>query len=173
MNCQSLTRVLAVDVRRTRFGYALLEGPKRLLDWGASAVSPKLRGRTALETARRRIAPILRRCHPTAVVIKRPRQTRTGRSSTPGPVLRAILRETAALRLSVTLVTSNEIFGVFSEFRCRNKDDIAEVLVQHFPELMARLPPRRGKWGTERARMVIFDALAAGVTYWERNPPPE
>lgn len=169
MNRQPLARILAIDVRRTRFGYVLFEGPNRLLDWGASSVSPKLQGRAALETARKRIVPLLGRCHPMVIVIKRPRRTKTGKSSTQGPILRTIIQEAVILKLSVSFVRLKEIFELFRGFHCRNKDDISEILAERFPELMARLPRRRGKWGVERPGMVIFDAVAAGVTYWQRD----
>lgn len=177
MSLQSGPRILAIDVRRNRFGYVLFEGPKRLLDWGASAVSPKLGRRTAMEAARKRVAPLFRRCHPMAAVVKEPRRTKTGRSSTPGPILGTILREAVMLHIPVYFASRQEILDAFQIFRGRSKDDIAEILVRAFPELNARLPPRRGKWRAERPRMVIFDALAAGFTYWQRNGtrflPPE
>lgn len=177
MTHRSELRILAIDARRTRFGYVLFEGSKRMLDWGASSVSPQLSGRTALGAARKRIAPLLLRCRPAVAVVKRSRRTKTGKSSTPGPILRTILREAAALKLPVRIVSLDEIFDVFREMHAHNKDDIAEILIERFPELSAKLPPRRGKWGTEHPRMVIFDALSAGVTYWHREgvecPPPE
>jgi hypothetical protein len=177
MNHHSNLRILAIDVRRNRFGYVLFEGPKRLLDWGANAVSPKLDRRAAVEVAQRRVAPLLRRCQPMAAVVKRPRRTKKGQSATPGPMLGVILCEALMLQIPVYFVTRQEILEVFRIFRSHSKDDIAEVLVRIFPELIVRLPPRRGKWGTERPRMVIFDALAAGFTYWQHNgasfPPPE
>ena len=35
MRHSQTARILAIEARRSRFGYALFEGPKRLLDWGA------------------------------------------------------------------------------------------------------------------------------------------
>lgn len=177
MNHDPAFRILAMDVRRNRFGYVLFEGPEHLLDWGASSVSPALKGRSALKAARRRIGPLLRRCHPMLAVVKRTRRTKTGRSSTPGPILKTVLHEAAVFHVPVRFVSLQKILDAFREFHCRNKDDIAEILAKFFPELAARLPPRRGKWGTERPRMAIFDALAAGFTYWHSDdvqiPPPE
>ena len=177
MNHHSDPRILAIEVRRNRFGYVLFEGPTRLLDWGASAVSPKLGRRAALQAARKRVTPLFRRCLPAAAIVKRPRHTKTGKSSTTGPILGIVLREAATLQIPVHFVSRKEKLHAFRAFRAHSKDDVAENLARMFPELDAKLPPRRGKWGTERPRMVIFDALASGVTYWERNgaqfPPPE
>jgi hypothetical protein len=169
-------RILAIDVRRSRFGYALFEGPTCLLEWGAGMVSLSLGRRAAAKAARRRIAPLLLRYRPSALIVRRARHTIAGKSSAHGPLLSAVLRTCMELRLPVHLVSFKDVLEAFQTEHCRNKDDIAEVLARTFPEIAVRLPPRRGKWGTERPRMVIFDALAAGVTYWRRIStefPPE
>jgi len=177
MNRHSSVRILSIDVRRNRFGYVLFEGPERLLDWGASAVSPKLGRRAAVEAALKRVAPLLRRCHPAAAVVKRPRRTKKGPSATSGPMLGVVQGEAVKLNIPMYFVTWQEVLDAFRVFPAHNKDNIAETLARIFPELIDKLPPRRGKWGTERPRMVIFDALAAGFTYWQRSgtqpPPPE
>ena len=170
--------VLAVDVRRNRFGYALFEGPARLIDWGASAVSPQLTNRAASVAMRERVASVLRRSHPAmAVVVKRPRRTKTGRTKTLGLALRTILKEAALNRIPVSMITRREIQIAFRAHGTQTKEDIAWVLVGIFPELVSRLPVRRGKWRSESHRMIIFDAIATGVAYMQQiepqSPPPE
>jgi hypothetical protein len=51
----------------------------------------------------------------------------------------------------------------------RNKDEIASVLGERFPELAPRVPPRRRAWQSEDYRMSIFDAAALGVAYFDRR----
>lgn len=162
-------RILAVEVRHSRFGYALFEGPKRLLDWGASAISPILTDRSDINTARRRIALVLERSHPTALVAKRPRLTKTGRSSSHGPMLKAILREAAVSSTPIHFLSREEVRSAFHNFRAQTKEDVAEILVRVFPELIVRLPRRKKKWQTERRAMIVFDAIATGFAYWQRN----
>jgi len=41
MRSKSLTRVLALDLHPRRFGYVVLEGPERLLDWGVRSIAAK------------------------------------------------------------------------------------------------------------------------------------
>jgi glucan phosphorylase len=48
----------------------------------------------------------------------------------------------------------------------RNKYTIASTLAQRFPELAAKLPPKRKIWLCEDYRMSIFDAAALGVAYF-------
>jgi glutamate-1-semialdehyde aminotransferase len=65
----------------------------------------------------------------------------------------------------------DEIDSAFRIFKARTKDEIACVLVEIFPEMLTRLPPKRKKWQTEPHRMIIFDAIATGFAYWQRPPP--
>jgi hypothetical protein len=39
-------------------------------------------------------------------------------------------------------------------------------LAQRFPELAAKLPPKRKIWQSEDYRMSIFDAASLGVAYF-------
>jgi ABC-type branched-subunit amino acid transport system permease subunit len=70
-----------------------------------------------------------------------------------------------------------EIQDAFNIFQTNTKEEIAEMLVGIFPELLTRLPPKRKKWQPERRVMVVFGAVAVGFAYWQRNgiqsPPPE
>jgi hypothetical protein len=51
------------------------------------------------------------------------------------------------------------------------------VLGQMFPELLWKLPAKRTVGNSEHPRMVVFDAISVGFTYWQLNgtqvPPPE
>jgi hypothetical protein len=162
-------RILAIDARRNRFGYALFEGSRRLLDWGASSVSPQMNTRSATQSARKRVTPLLKRSHPAAIIVKRLRRTRTGKSSTPGPILRTIETEAARLQIPLYFLRRKEIRSIFGDHEGKTKYDIAEFLVGMFPELSIRLPPRRKRWQSEPHVMTVFDAVAVGFTFWKRN----
>jgi hypothetical protein len=164
--------ILAVDVRRNRFAFALFEGPNQLLDWGASAFSPQLNKRAARLVVRLRVHTLVRRAHPSTVVVKRPRRARTGSVRIPGPVLRTLLSEAAKQRIPMRSVTREEIRSAFSDLGARTKDEIASILVQVFPELLARLPPKRKVWQSERNAMIVFDAVATGFAYLRRDRTP-
>lgn len=169
--------VLAIEARRSRFGYALFEGPKRLLDWGGSAVPAELTGKAATEAARKRITSALRRCHPVVAVVRRPRKMRNEKGVAPGPIWRTIVTEATALSIPVYCVSNREVRDAFRLLQGGTKEQIAELLVGIFPELLTRLPPKRKKWQPEYRGMIVFDAVAVGFAYWHRNgmqfPPPE
>jgi len=170
-------RILAFDARRSRFGYALFEGSKRLLDWGASAIAPGSADRTAITMASKRIASLLKFGLPAAVVVKCPRRNNQKPATSMSPIVKAILREAAARRIPVSLMSREEIQQAFRIFRGSTKDEIASILVQIFPELLVRLPPKRKVWQSEHHAMIVFDAIATGFAYWQRKgtqlPPPE
>jgi len=163
------TRILAVDARRNRFGYVLFEGPERLLDWGGSEISPGLNDRAAVGRARKRIRSVLRLRHPMVVVLKRPRRMITDKISARGPVLKAIVSEATGLQIPTHFVSRKDIREAFRILPGHSKYDIANRLVQLFPELVTRLPPRRKAWQSEPRSMIVFDAIAAGFAYWQRN----
>ena len=169
MTHSQTARILAIEARRSRFGYALFEGPRRLLDWGASTVPSELTGHSATKAARKRIASALRRCHPTAAVVKRSRKMKTVKGIAPGPIFKAIAREAALLRIPVYFISRAEVHEAFSMFRGNTKEQIAEVLVGIFPELVSRLPPKRKKWQPEDRGMIVFDAVANGFAHWQRD----
>jgi hypothetical protein len=169
MNSEPAVLILAIEPRHTRFGYALFEAPDRLLDWGASAVAPVLNMRAALQTSRRRVSALLKRSNPMLLVLKRPRRTKTGKTATTGPILKAILHEAVERRLPVHFLNREEIVNAFHVHEAANDEQIAEIIANMFPELLMRLPPKRNrKWQSERRVMVVFGAIATGLAYFQR-----
>ena len=102
---------------------------------------------------------------------------KTVKGTAPGPIFKAIAREAALLRIPVYFVDRAEVQKAFCMLRGNTKEQIAEVVVGFFPELCSRLPPKRKKWQPEYRGMIVFDAVATGFAYWQRNgtqsPPPE
>ena len=64
----------------------------------------------------------------------------------------------------------DEIGSTFCRIRARTKEEIACAIVGIFPELLVRLPPKRKKWQTEARGMIVFDAIATGIAYWQLQP---
>jgi hypothetical protein len=170
-------RILAVDARRSRFGYALFEGPTRLLDWGASEIPPGSANRTSIMMASKRVAPLLKLGHPALVVVRRPRRGKKESATATAPIVKAFLREATERQIRVCLMSRREILQAFRVLRGSTKDEIAIVLAGIFPELLTRLPPKKKAWQSERHSMIVFDAIATGFAYWQQNAaqssPPE
>lgn len=162
------THILALDVRHSRIGYALFWGPKRLLDWGASTVPAQYSNRA--EWIRRTIAPLLRHGSPALVVTKQRRLAKLPGNANGEPILEAIRLTAKEYGIPLQILGRDEIESAFCRFRARTKEEIACAIVGIFPELLVRLPPKRKKWQPEAHRMIIFDAIATGIAYWQRPP---
>jgi hypothetical protein len=152
-------RVLVLDVRAQRAGYAVFEGPNLLLDVGLTLL------KTCPDT-KRHLTFLLEIYRPDVIVT---RKLQHG-SRRDNPQTRLILRTAQRLaeRASVTIVQLSETqlrehCGTFGAY---TKHQIASFIAHKFPELAHRLPPPRRLWESERARMSIFDAVSFGVTYF-------
>jgi hypothetical protein len=162
-------RILAIDLRPRRFGYAVFEGPRFLLDWGANAYPSS--GDPEGTVAARRIAALLQFSTPSAVVVKKERWESAETDSVVRSMVETIIRETSARLIPICLIDQNEFSSTFRNLECGTKYEIASVLTRIFPELLWKLPPPRQIWESEHPRMTIFDATALGFTYWQRSSP--
>jgi hypothetical protein len=160
------TTILAIEVRQSRIGYAFFSGPKRLLNWGASTVPARCPDRA--DWMRRRTVALLRLCSATSIVAKEMRPLKLPNNSTGETILQTILSVIKDHAIPVHLLRRDDVEAAFRVFKVRTKDDIACVLVQIFPELLIRLPPKRKAWQSESHRMIIFDAVANGFTLWQQ-----
>jgi hypothetical protein len=169
MNDQHRIRILAFDARRSRFGYALFEGQKRLLDWGAGTVQTDNQDQSAFLIARRRIGKLLDLCAPVAIAVRRVRVAKADGRTGASRIVKAIYREAASRQIPAILIGEREVRDAFDDLHLSTKHQIANFLAQIYPELRIRLPPKRRPWQSERRATVIFDAVATGVAYRHRE----
>jgi len=155
------TRIFALDPTTKGFGYAVLETPFHLIDWGLAHISgEKVSGAVA------RFEALLDQCRPDVVVLED--------SAAPGsrrrPRVRKLLgklQETARERgIAVHAIPRLAVIECFSSPDKRaTKFSITEHLAETFPELAPKMPKRRKIYQSEDERIATFDALALAVTY--------
>lgn len=167
-------RVLAIDLRPQRFGYAIFDGPKRLLDWGVAEYRPG--GDIGAAAAQRSTAKLLGIFRPSIMVVRMAHRKTVPNSPGVKPILRAIRRVASMHRVPVLVLTRKDVRHAFHEHHASNKYQIASEIAAMFPELIWRLPPERKIYESEASSMTIFDAVAVGITYWQTladsNPEP-
>ena len=159
-------RVLALNERAGFLGYAVFEGPKQLLDWGTRAL-PAVQS-TRSESRRERIASLFVTSSAQAVVVHRARYKRDVNSRRLQSTTRIIVIEASTRSIPLTFVDRREVRDAFGIFDAANKYQRAAALVGIFPELVWKLPPTRKKWQSEPRAMLVFDAIAAGFSYWQK-----
>jgi len=153
-------RVLALDPMSRGFGYAVLEGPTNLIDWGIRN-APNDNPRALL----RKIKELIELYHPDVIVIEDCRHVGSRRRER----VRAVITQVAALAtqdIEVQLIPATMVHDVFGAGRTVTKHQIAMLVAEHFPEIAYRLPPQSKPWMPEDARFAIFDALAFALTFF-------
>jgi hypothetical protein len=160
----SLRRVLTLDIRPRRFGYAIFEGPDLLLDWGIRTHGDDERSslERSLNNLRSMFAPsvILIRKAAKSGQIEQPRIRRA---------FRIVKHFAKRMLVRVHLVDALSLRGFFSRGAIADKHDIARMVAERFPQLSWRLPPRRKPWQSESQRQSIFDAASLGVYYFAQQ----
>ena len=153
-------RVIALNVHPRSFGFVVFEGPNCMLYWGVRSFRT---GVHAVKVpAATKFLALLDEFGPSTVVI---RERVTGRNAKRTKMLMMIERQARSLRIPVRRVSRRDVDRAFVGFES-NKYEVASALAQQFPELAARLPPKRKCWQSEDYRMGIFDAAAVGVAYF-------
>ncbi len=163
------THIVALDVRHSRIGYALFSGPKRLLDWRASTVPSRCSNRA--QWIREKMALLLQHGSPAYIVTRPHRLAKLPPNANGMSILKTIQSVAAEQGIPMYVIGRDEIKSTFCRFRARTKEEIACAIVEIFPELLVRLPPKRKTWQTEARGMIVFDAIATGIAYWQRPPP--
>jgi hypothetical protein len=150
------SRLLAVDIRSRRIGYALFEMPERLLDSGITRFA-------TAEIAAVRIANLCEMFRPSVIVLRK-EAARHGRSYSNSKTVRRALRNEAVHRLiPIIALRQAAVQNWFHQHGNNGKYAIASFLANRFPELWWKLPPRRSPWQPEPWSLCLFDAVALGV----------
>ena len=157
--------ILAIDLRHRRFGYGVFEGHRLLIDWGERAY--RAVGEEEATIASRRLAALLRLFSPSVIVLKKERWERVQGNLRLRPLAEAVARVASEHSVPIHLVGQDDIRTTFHNLGCETREEIAVALARIFPELVWRLPPKRRAWEAEHHRMILFDAIALGVAYWQ------
>jgi len=153
-------RILAIDLHQRSFGFVVFEGSQLILDWGARSFRGGVN--KVRVPFRAKLAILLEGYVPDAIVLERPRTARLAR------IIGKIRAEAKIHKIAVRLVSPKAIEQTFLG-RNDNKDQIASVIAERFPELLFVLPPKRRPWQSEDYRMSIFDAAAVGIASFGRK----
>ncbi|MEW6306747.1 MAG: hypothetical protein AB1705_25045 [Verrucomicrobiota bacterium] len=158
-NHQKNSRILAISLTNRGFGFAVMEPPETLVDWGVKTV----RGDKNAQCVEK-IEDMLNDYAPGLVVLE-DASAKGSRRSTRIRILCAEIVAAASLRkVGVSLLSREHVRRVFFGDYKGTKDALAGILAKRFPEeIENRLPPKRRPWMSEDYRMAIFDAVALGL----------
>jgi len=158
-------RVLAIDPMNLGFGFAVLEGATRLIDWG-------IRDTGHADNARSlRLAEVLLDHYvPDALIVEDTDDNSSRQSARVRTLIKAISEIARTRGVAVHMVSRREVLEVFGHVGAPTKELSAAVIIEHFEEFAPRKPPHR-KPMSEDVSGSIFDATAmALVTGILREP---
>ena len=155
-------RVLAIDPSTRGFGFAVLEGPNRLIDWGVkeTKINKKAKSLTLIDD-------LIGRYQPNTIIVEDYAGKGSRRCHRIQGLISDISKLTAQRKIKVRSFSRAKIKQSFSESGAVNKYEIASAIAKRFPELAPRLPRFRKPWMSEDYRMSIFDAVGFALAYFQ------
>ena len=157
-------RVLAIDLRNRRSGFAIFEGPRNLLDFGTTVLPSD-----QAEPAMARFVDLLRMSVPSIIVVKKDRWENMASSSGARHFVDMLTNESIKREIQIRVLEQDAITATFLNLDCSTKVEISTALARVFPELVWQLPPERKAWESEHPRQTVFDAIALGLAYWQHE----
>jgi hypothetical protein len=162
MRKETARRVLAIDPFSRGVGFAVLEGPDRLIDWGTRSTGQADNARAA-----RVIAKLIDRFRPDVLALEDWDSAGSRRCDRVQKLLDRIAA-TEGRRVLVRVINRREIRAIGPLPLTSTKQGRASFLAERFPELQAFLPPVRKPWMPEDDRMAIFDAASFAAACFRR-----
>ena len=164
-------RIIALEIRTSKFGFAVLEGRDRLLDWGVRTFGEDVDSFES--TLSDRFSTLFAFYDPAVIVIR----DRELQFATKGKKIQMIIKtlkqamQPSSAKLRV--LTTSQIRDRFELGSSTTKHDIAKSLTERFEELSFKLPNKRKAYQSEAPVMLVFDALATAVAFSERTAAHE
>ena len=149
-----LVRCIAIDFGSSKYGFAVLEGSLRLIDWGQRRMNyrrPRVLTKGFNELADR--------YPPDFLVVKRHQE----HGSLPARGAIDLLAEHALESgIGIRRVSRQDLRRAFPTVKPLTKHEMAIAVAGMFPELTERLPEPQQRWQSEDARHSLFQAVAIG-----------
>lgn len=154
-------RIIAVDPTTKGFGFVVMEGSERLIDWGVKGAKKSKKERS-LEL----IADLIDRYQPDVIAVEDFAGKGSRRCQRVQELISRIQRLGLKKKIKTRGFSRSEVRKAFSQSGAFTKHQISTDIAQRLPELSPRLPPFRKPWMSEDYRMSIFDAVSFALTFF-------
>ena len=155
-------RILAIAPLSRGLGYAVMEGPGKLVACGNKAI---LRDKNAGSLAW--VNRFIKFYQPEVLVLPDVTAADTRRAARIKTLHRKIVAWAGKRQLKVRLISVTQVRKRLLGTSKGTKFAVTQMLAEKFPaELGMRLPPKRRPWMSEDPRMDIFDAVSLAAAFW-------
>ena len=155
-------RTLAIDPTTNGFGFAVMEGPESLIDWGVKDAGAGDKNARCLEI----VSALIDHYMPDVLVVEDYRNKGFRRCERVRRLIQDIMKLALKKRVKARKFNRSEVREAFSGSGTFTKHGIATTIAERLLELAPRLPPYRHAWMSEDYRMAIFDAVALALTFF-------
>lgn len=152
-------RVLAIDPTNKGFGFAVFEGPSRLIDWGVRRAMATNRDAAAVAA----VVQLMKWYEPSTLTVEDCRCCSARRRERVQQLSQDLIALAGRAGLRCVCVPWIDVRIAVGESPIATKEQIAARLVATFPELARHLPPHRKPWMSPDARLCIFTAVALAL----------
>lgn len=159
---QKPIRVLGIDPYSRGFGFAVLKGPDRLVDWGIKECRGDKNSECLEETER-----LIDYYRPDVIAIEDCSHKGSRRCHRVRELIQSIFKLALARRIKVKTVSMAKVKDRFSEVGAQTKHEIATAIARRFPELRTYLPRKRECYMSEDPRMSVFDSIAYSLYLYQ------
>lgn len=155
-------RTLGLSPSSRGLGFAVLEGPNALIDWGVKTVK-----RDNLAHTLSQVEDLLYYYQPGMIVVRDCTIKAARCSKRVALIIEEITKLASRRGVPLKALSRKEVKSAFPMEGEATKHAVAQVIAAKFPdELGSRLPAKRRPWTTESSRMGIFEAVALSLTLW-------
>lgn len=157
-------RALAIDPSTRGFGFAVLEGQDRLVDWGTRSArsGERSKNRQCLE----KVEELIDDYRPGVLVVEKC-ASGSRRCARVRRLIDSIARLAVERQIRARRISRRQVQAAFAESGAPTKHEIATAIARRFPELAPHLPSPRKAWMSEDCRERIFGAVGMGTTALE------
>jgi hypothetical protein len=157
-------RIIAIDLRFRRSGFATFEGPRRLLEFGTIDIRLG-----EGKDSKSRLSDLIKLAAAKVVLVKKERWKNLMTRADAKPLIDALTNQATAHSIRIRFLEQSALNSTFRNLGCETKADISTSLARIFPELIWKLPPKRRIWEPEHSRQTVFDAIALGMAFWQNE----
>lgn len=154
--------ILAIYTTTHGFGFVVLEGPNRMIDWGTKDAR-RDKNRVVLAKA----AELMSWYQPDLLVLEHALGPESRRNDRIRQLHGQLVELAKAHKTAVRQFARSEIRTAFASREAVTRYEIAEAISRELLDLAPWLPPPKKIWMSEDPRLSIFDAASLAITFYD------
>jgi hypothetical protein len=156
--------ILAIHTTPRGFGFVVLEGPGRTIDWGTKEARGD-KNRIVLKKA----GELMSWYQPDLLILENTEASESRRADRIRDLHRQLADLAITHKAAVRQFTRAEIRAAFASRAASTRYEIAQAVSRELPDLAPWLPPPRKIWESENRKLSIFDAASLALTFYDKQ----